>query len=327
LDATSVCAEGSAFEALHVWYRSAEFTPKRLISCRFSNDEGKAVWQIRQLRAFFSAGLARAQFETVQLLGLDIMSPSELLSLLELIDRAGCLKVIISARRVDWRRDIEVYSLGPTPVRQLMDTHKDQPQCLPVHLSALEHLDIDFRFFSAAQWAAFLERLHIDSVECLHIHGESSISTLKNFLLRHPSISFLEIRPRPTIFERRTPPLQALRGKLQLQQLRQLRGSLYHILSLLQSLTHAPPSLCQLDIFAEDLPYNTFMHKVKQCLALCKGPVCLSLDYGIYGHALRTFNPDPTSSAIRKLRSKMQLAPVLKLEITFNDLSDELVMV
>jgi hypothetical protein len=324
LDATSVCVKGSAFKVLPVWYRSLEFTPKRLISCRFSDDQEQAVFQIRQFQAFFSIGLAAAQFKTVQLIGVDIMSPSKLLSLLELIDHAGCRRVVVSARRVNWRRDIEMHSLRLAPANQLMDAPQCQLPRLPVHFSALEHLNINYRFFSAAQWAAFLERLHISSLQSLHIHGESSISTLKKFLLQHLSISFLEIQPRPSIFDRRTPPCRALRGRLQLQELQELRGSLYHILSLLQSLLHPPQSLRQLNIFAEDLPYNVFVDKVKQCLALCEGPLCLSLDYGIYGHVFRTLlTPHPTL----KLRSKIQLAPVVKLEITFNTLSDELVMV
>lgn len=218
VDRVSVCVEGNAFNALPVWYRSVEFVPKSLLFCTFSDDHKQAASQITRLRTFLSLRPTGARFETVHLIGLDIKLPIDLLSLLDLIDLVGCQKVVMSARCVSWQQDI-ICSLGSTSASRLKDDDQSQLAGSPVCLSALKHLEIDYRFFSAALWAVFLERLHITSLSSLRICGESSISTLKQFLVRHPHISCIEVQPRSSIFHRRTPPSRALRGNLKFAKL------------------------------------------------------------------------------------------------------------
>jgi hypothetical protein len=72
------------------------------------------------------------------------------------------------------------------------------------------------------------------------------------------------------------------------------------------------------------LPYIVVMYKVKQCLSLCDGPLYLSIDHC---SGDRVLNPKLISRATRSLRSSIRLAPVVKLKITFNALSDESVLV
>lgn len=326
VDHVSVCVEGNAFNALPVWYRSPDFSSKSLLFCTFSDDEEQAASQITRLRTFLFLRPTRARFETIHLVGLNIKLPVDLLSLLKLIDLVRCRKVVMSAKRVSWHQDI-MSNLEFISVSQLKDAGQEELAGSHICLSAVEHFEIDYRFFSAAQWAAFMECLRMSSLKSLHICGESSISTLKQFLVRHPHVSCIEVQPRSSIFHRRTPPSRALRGNLQLAKLRQLHGSVPHVLSLLQSLSFPPPFLCQLHLSSENLPYHNFMHKAKQCLALCKGSLRLSINHWFSGNDLSISNLTSHDVVARKLRCDGQLAQVTELEITFNASNDKSILV
>jgi hypothetical protein len=69
------------------------------------------------------------------------------------------------------------------------------------------------------------------------------------------------------------------------------------------------------------------MHKAKQCLTLCKGPLRLFIDHWFYGHDLSIPKLTSQSVTARKLRCNAELAQVTEIDITFNPSSNGSVLV
>jgi hypothetical protein len=138
-------------------------------------------------------------------------------------------------------------------------------------LDTLQVLSIRSSRLSPLQWKDFLSRLTVPSIRQLEFGGEISMKAVYSFLLRHSTVRSLR-------FDSCTSKDTALfsHDKLTLPHLQILKGPLTLVSNLLRSLS-SPPSLHELIIeYPEDLPIDTFIARVMDCLAMCKE--CLEVE-------------------------------------------------
>lgn len=298
---TSLSISGHAFSALGVWHRSAAFEHKQLIFCTFDVDIAQANSQIAHMRMFLltcSSQPASIDMEICYMTYLDI---NQLLPLIGAADRAGCKSFEVDAKAPASCSD--VWSRSRVQLLQIGDLH------------------LNYRRLSPAGWEFLLDSLDAPSLRALTVDGKVPISALTSFLLRHPHIDSLRFKGVSTF------PITLTTSSLHLPALRSLRGSLPNVLGFLQCLS-SPPSLKSLKInTVTDLPYPTFLHKVRLCLELCRGPIELHIGF----HPSEPFKQFTQNLRLitcrRRTRITAELALVSSTCFTVRDISDTTVKV
>lgn len=306
----SISLSGEAFKALSIWRRSPAFSSTSMLYCSFSHDIKQAALQIQYLKTLFCnlPPTPKMFFQHIYLAHVGAISLVNILALLHNSSlQAGCRAITISGISIT----------SPDAVASTSSSQKRKSKAMAC-LDTLQDLSIRNSPLSSLQWTDFLSRLTIPSIHQLEIDGATSMKAVYNFLLRHSTIRSLH-------FDNRTSNNVRLLAhkKLTLPHLQSLKGPLMLVNNFLRSLS-SPPSLHELVIeYSDDLPINTFIARVIDCLGMCKE--CLEVEVRHFRLKEEEIGAASTSCKIPSVLT--DLSTIGSLLLCVKEISDEMFLV
>lgn len=189
----------------------------------------------------------------------------------------------------------------------------------PIKLPALKSMSLELETITASQWDTVLRHVSGSSLSAVSFTGCASVSTVAQFLRRHPHIS--RLRYAATQGHSKSFARQIHRP-LHLPHLRSLSGSLCRVIPLLESIFPSP-SLIHLELdTVRNISYRAWVERVTHCVYKSKGTLILRIGY-------RATVSSSGCSRVKqfRLRPSLVYGRVILLSLTLINLCDEEVTV